>query len=91
MSSGTPEAPGASTSSRRAQPGCSKLPVRSARTSISPPAARAGGIGVTADRAAFGVNLRSTVTATSRCSTVSSARQNSAPAAVSDPTRVMSR
>ena len=49
-----------------------------------------GGVGAVA-AGPSAASRRSTVTPTSRCSTVSSARQNSAPAAVSEPTRVHSR
>ncbi|ALE79736.1 hypothetical protein WY02_16315 [Pseudonocardia sp. AL041005-10] len=82
-SAGRPCVPGASTSSNRALPECSKQPERRARTIISPARAVPSG---SSERSSAG-SLRSSVTPTGRRSTVSSARQNSAPAAGSDPIR----
>ncbi|MFC7661085.1 hypothetical protein ACFQV8_38280 [Pseudonocardia benzenivorans] len=80
-SAGRAAPPGARTSSSRAAPRCSKLPVRSARTIISPARAVPSGSSDSGSVA----SRRKRVTATSRRRTVSSASQNSAPAAGSVP------
>ncbi len=66
-SRGRPPAAGVSTSSRRAQPRCSKLPDRRARLTISSARSLQPGSAPAESRP----SRRSTVTATSRCSTVS--------------------